>query len=122
VSYINDIPLLKTDHPLADTMKLLSLWSGTSTEGFLPPAQTLGCSGTFPMPLERSRLHFKVQHALRSIDNAEVLQLSLTARGLPSDAGDAAILRWFDSGREWIVRGFADLTTSEAHKHWRRTK
>ena len=28
---------------------------------------------------------------------------------------------WFDTAHEWIVRGFTDLTTDEAHKLWGRT-
>jgi len=61
------------------------------------------------------RLHVDVQPAFRKRDNKPIFVLNLTARGM---AGDAT--GFFDLGREWIVRSFAEMTTPQMHGVWRR--
>ena len=54
-------------------------------------------------------------------DNGEkVLRLELTARGAPLRHDMEGVQRFFDFGREAIVRGFAALTTPELHSVWGR--
>jgi len=118
VTYINDIPRGEGWDSFADLMRVLSPWSGKTVGKFLPPLETLGMSGSFVMPNEQGRLHFQTQHLRRSIDDREVLQLRLTARGNPETPDDSSVMKWMDLGREWIVRGFKELTTSEAHAFW----
>jgi hypothetical protein len=48
------------------------------------------------------------------------VQLRLTARGLPDGQDLDGVLAWMDLGREWIVRGFADITSPSAHALWER--
>jgi uncharacterized protein (TIGR04255 family) len=122
VTYVNDIPRGEGWDTFAEAIKLLSPWSGTSREGFLPPPETLSISGAFVMTKEMGRLHFATQHLLRTVDDKEVLQLRLTARGKPNSGDDTDILAWMDLGREWIVRGFTDLTTPAARALWKRRK
>jgi hypothetical protein len=63
------------------------------------------------------RLHVDVQPAFRKRDNKPIFVLNLTARGM---AGDAT--GFFDLGREWIVRSFAEMTTPQMHGVWRRRR
>jgi hypothetical protein len=48
--------------------------------------------------------------------------ITLTARGEPCGAGIEGVRRFFDIGREWIVKGFTALTSSQMHTEWRRTQ
>jgi len=48
----------------------------------------------------------------------EAVQLRLTARGAPDTPDLDGVLAWMDVGREWIVRGFADITSPSAHALW----
>jgi hypothetical protein len=48
--------------------------------------------------------------------------MTLTARGFPIRVAETsdieAAFAFFDLGREWIVKGFKDLTTPAMHKVW----
>jgi hypothetical protein len=43
--------------------------------------------------------------------------LNLTARGLLGKSTE-----FLDLGREWIVRSFAEMTTTEMHEVWKRKR
>lgn len=81
---------------------------------------------SFPLPESTGRLHVTLRQMRRIQDGREVLALDLTARGFPAGpeaSGRESMLSWFDVAREWIVRGFADLTTLEAQKDlWGRIR
>jgi hypothetical protein len=66
-------------------------------------------------------LRITVQPALRHADQKEVLQVTLSVRGQPKTSCLEDILEWFDFGREWVVRGFADFTSEAMHQRWKRT-
>ena len=57
------------------------------------------------------RLHADVQAAVRNSDNKPMFILNLTARGMLGKSID-----FFDLGREWIVRSFAEMTTTDMHQ------
>jgi uncharacterized protein (TIGR04255 family) len=120
VTYVNDIPQGEGWKSFSDLPRLFAPWSAPKGDQFLPTPETLSLAGSFEMPDERGRLYFATQHLRRAIDNKEVIQLRLTARGKPTGSTDADVLAWMDLGREWVVRGFADLTTAEAHRLWGR--
>jgi len=123
VTYVNDILRGEGWESFSDAINLFSLPSGRFTEGFLEELETINIAGTFLMPEEyQGRLHFAIQKLRRSADQRELVQLRLTARGKPMSSDIDGALRWLDIGREWIVRGFTDLTSKEAHQLWRRTR
>ena len=123
MTYVNDIPRGEGWETYSDSLKLFSIWSGKSTDGFLRIPESLSVMGSFLMPMEhRGRLHFATQNLKRHKDQVDVVQLRLTARGDPQASDVDGILRWMDIAREWIVRGFTDLTSPEAHKLWKRTR
>ena len=111
-------------------------WDGPATIGqvfpdlawrtqrsFLPPPESVGWKIRFALPIASSRLHASVRHAVRRRDMKPVLLCELTARGLPGSLDADAIREWFHLGREWIVRGFADLTHERVQKEiWKRKK
>jgi len=64
------------------------------------------------------RLHtVTVQPAKRISDGQPMFLFELTARGLIGEGSD-----FFDIGRKWIVRSFAELTTPAMHEVWGRRK
>jgi len=75
------------------------------------------------LPDEAARLHVTIRHAKLRDSELPVLLLDLTVRGIGKDMSPEGMLEWFDLAREWIVRGFADLTGEEVQKNiWRRKK
>lgn len=122
VFYINDILRHDAWENFKDALPLFSHWWAKSAEQFLPLPENLNMSGSFAMPDKVGRLHFTLQRVFRAIDEREAIQLQLFARGKPKSSSLEDILSWMDLGRDWIVRGFTDMTSPEAHKLWGRTR
>lgn len=122
VTYVNDILRGEDWNSGSDSLALFSPWWAKGTDGFLPAPETLNIAGSFLMPERCGRLHFTMQRVLRGIDSREAIQLQLIARGKPNSSKIEDILSFMDVGREWIVRGFTDLTSPHAHKLWGRTQ
>jgi uncharacterized protein (TIGR04255 family) len=66
------------------------------------------------------RLHIVVEPAFRLSDGQPMLVMSLTARNRPEGEGVGGVLKALDIGREWVVRGFASITTPAMHGIWGR--
>ena len=66
------------------------------------------------------RLLISVEPAYRTDDDKPILVLQLTARGRPDDEGIEGVLRFLDTGRKWVVRGFASITSPRMHEIWER--
>lgn len=122
ITYVNDILKGEGWDSVSDSLKLFSAWWGKGTDGWLPIPERLMVSGSFLIPEQAGRLHFLTQHLFRIPDMHEMIQLRLIARGNPRGQTTESIAAWLDIGREWIVRGFADLTSPYAHNLWGRSK
>jgi uncharacterized protein (TIGR04255 family) len=120
ITYINDLLQGESWNTFAEALSLFAPWWKDGTDGFLPRPETLGISGSIRMPGDHGRLHFNAMHVRRQIDNRESIRLELVARGSPGVGPHADVLKWMDMGHEWIVRGFADLTSKQAHLLWKR--
>lgn len=102
-----------------------SLWSGKTSDGFLPLPEDASFRTSYRLLADDTgepfgRLHATVEPRIRAADQERLVRLTLTARGLPRPADMNGVLDFFDLGREYVVRGFASLTTPEMHKEWRR--
>ncbi len=53
-------------------------------------------------------------------DGRNMLKLELSVKGPLQDHADTAVMNWCNTAREWIVKGFEDLTTPEMHKKWEK--
>src|SRR5208283_2561149 len=111
VTYINDFIQGSGWNSFSEAMSLFSVWCNKGTTGFLPELESFGMNGSFLMANRKGRLHFAAQHVMRELDRKQAIQLRLTARGSPGNSEDTQVLEWLDSAREWIVRGFTDLTS-----------
>lgn len=119
ITYVNDIPQGEGWETFPEALQLFS-WVGLTERKFLPAPATFQVAGSYEMPQQCGRLHIAVQHMLRGVDQKQVVQLRLVARGKPNSSSDADLQAWFDRGREWIVRGFTEVTSDSAHKLWKR--
>jgi hypothetical protein len=103
---------------LGDIDRIFRFWKRPS--GDVPGSPSdFGIHLRFPITTDSGqsigRLHVEVQPALRATDNRPMYVMNLTARGLHGSALD-----FFDTGRQWIVKTFEELTTDAMHRTWRK--
>lgn len=120
VTYINHIePPLESDG-LGGILALTSANSGV----FLPQPAHQRLLAVYPISTPSGdrcgRLHVTALPGFRRSDNSPILALNLTARGFPLGEGENGIMEFMSLGREWVVRGFADVTTERMHEEWGR--
>jgi uncharacterized protein (TIGR04255 family) len=90
-------------------------WIGEQAK-FLPVPQSISASWIFRLPDNKGQLNANLSRAERV--KRDVVVLNMACAG---PAGAAYSLdEWFGTAHEWIVRGFADLTTTAAHDNWGR--
>lgn len=94
---------------------MLRQWSDLPSGGFLPKAEDIAVRFRYIIPDEAGkpigRLHVVFQPAWRTTDSTPIFTMNLTARGKPLTADIDGAFAFFDLGRRWIVKGFAELTT-----------
>lgn len=121
VSYINHFEKNREWEDISELHEVIRLWAQAVPDSFLPPPNTVRLNTTYDLPEDRGTLRVSVTPAIRHSDAKEILQFTLTAKGSPVSSELDDLLNWFDLGREWVVRGFTDLTTSKMHELWERT-
>jgi uncharacterized protein (TIGR04255 family) len=95
----------------------------TASKRFLPCPEGINWRTTFVLPNKQGRLHVVIQNGESREDNRPVFVFELTVRGIGTDRSFGAMKEWFDLAREWIVRGFADLTDEKTQTDlWRRSR
>lgn len=119
VTYINHIPEGDGWESFGRIDGVLKMLNTPPSGDFLPESEVLVLSARYMMH-KRGRLHVSLNPAIRRQDGQRVLQLTLTARGRPASASHADVMAWLDLGHDWVVRGFADLTTQSMHDRWER--
>lgn len=120
VTYVNHIALADSTEgtgPLGAVLRDVQPTAGA----YLPEPHHAEFSSRYEMHAEDvvGRLHVSARTAAgdRGSDALRVV-LTLTARGAPPSGDLPGVLRFLDSGREWIVRGFEDLTTAQMREGW----
>lgn len=105
--------LIKVYKPLTDDPFLPMIENAQITERYLIP----GADGK-----PRGRLYVMVEPAFDPKTQEPVYLMKLIARGKPDGEDLSSFLAFCDIAREWIVRGFAALTTKKMSDDiWRRT-
>jgi len=89
---------------------------------FLPEPENLRLHMRFGAPNVGGRMHVDILPAMLPGSKAPIIHFSLTVRGLPSELTDEAVDSWYETAREWIVAGFADLVSKEADVLWQRQR
>lgn len=121
VSYINQI-LLEEDKNVASFDRVFSGFSGSlSVEPLGMPED-----GRFLFRYVIRRNGNPVGRLLiaadpgRRQDGQRIIQLSLTARGVPQTTDFDGVVDFLNDGRRHIVRAFTQVTSAEMHKKWGR--
>lgn len=120
VTYVNHLERGDCWETMEDLEKIFTIFGETRSRKFLPPAESFQSKISYVIPADRGRLHVEIKPVVRLSDQKQLIVFSLTARGKPNTSDINGIVEWFDLGREWIVQGFADLTSDAIHKHWGR--
>lgn len=122
LTYVNHIPQGTCWQEMSDVSKVISPLDGLGRTRFLQHLESLQCFLHYRLPDDSGRLHVAIDPVVRR-DGDEtqiVLRVKLTARGPVAGETEDAVKDWFTLAREWIVRGFTDLTSDEAHAEWER--
>ena len=117
VNYINQNDGWTTMHDLSN---LFHCWSGKSSEDYLPVPENVTFNVTYAFPEKFGRLHISLEPRIKKPEGFPLLRFTLTARGRLESSDTDIIFNSLDLGHEWIVRGFTDFTTSQAHRIWKR--
>ena len=122
LSYINHIPKGEGWNTIEDLSKIFPDFVWRQTTGrFLTNPVNVAWQSAFLLPGEKGRLNVSLRQATRTDDKAPLFVLELKAFGLGEATTRADILEWFDIAREWIVRGFTDLTALDIQESvWER--
>jgi uncharacterized protein (TIGR04255 family) len=124
VSYINVITLETDPIGHGEMGRILTSVQSKYTDDFLGQPENVRFASQYVFSDENEnplgRLHIAAKPAFRAPDGKPIFILNLTARGAPVGEAIPGVLRFMDMGREWIVRGFASITTKEMHKIWGR--
>lgn len=120
VTYVNHLPKKGLWNSVSDFPKIFSNWAGKSSGDFLSSPENVSFKVSYVFPEKRGRLHISVDPAYKIDDKSMIIRLNLTARGKIVSSEPDSIMECLNQGHEWIVRGFTDFTTPEAHKFWKR--
>jgi uncharacterized protein (TIGR04255 family) len=90
-------------------------------EHFLPDPKVLSTDLQFEIANGQGTLRVSLKHGIRASDKIEVMQMDLSAVSSAKPDG-SNLPDWLETAHEWIVRGFTDLTTEEAHGKWKRVQ
>lgn len=122
MTYVNRIPQGAGWASLADIGEVFPDLTWRAGQRFLPPPSAAAWRTVFPLPEQQGRLHVTLRHGIEPASRSQLLLCDLTARGMPTTADPDAIDKWFTLAREWIVRGFTDLSADRIQRtEWGRT-
>lgn len=119
VSYINHIDRGQGWQSLSDLGGVVTAWSGKTSTGFLPSPGLVSLVTVYPMRGHQGQLQVSLQPGIRT-SGQETLQLALSARAKPKTQSMSDLRDTLNSAREWVVRGFDDITTDHMHEIWNR--
>lgn len=126
VTYIDHIESGPGWERHGEAAEVLAVLRPLESGAFLPEAEEIHFRAQYVIrgsdgePI--GRLHFNVEPAYQVSDDKPILVLTAIARGQPIGKGIEGALAFMDIGREWVVRGFADITTPKMHQIWERTQ
>ena len=123
LTYLNQIPAGLGWERFGEIHRVLSVWSDELVEAIPEPeAASVSLQFLIPEPGEqaRGRMYVDVRPSIRNADQHPLFAMNITARVPGVGGGAAEPLECLDLAHEWIVRGFAAVTTKEMHEIWGR--
>lgn len=125
VTYVNHVRPSAQWHDASGLAQIVGIAGNSYADGFLPTPEEMRTAARYVMEHQGQpigRLHINCHTALDLAQNEPVVVINLTARGAPRSPDLDGVLAFMDMGREWVVRGFADLTTPQMHVVWERER
>ena len=122
LTYINHIDLKGLGLGPGDLDRVIGLAGVPTNDPFLPAPESLQFNARYLIREDEpvARLYVAASPAFRREGGDPILVLTLTAKGPPGAKGLDDVLRFFDTVRTWIVKGFTNLTTPQMHQAWGR--
>ena len=120
LTYVNHIPAGDGWHRHGELGLVVPLLVGCTEGEFLPEPEDIALQVRYPIPNGAgavSRLYVVANPGFDP-SGKPVLGLTLTARGGLDQDSESSLESRLDVGREWIVRGFAEVTSKTMHQHW----
>lgn len=122
LTYVNQIAQGEGWRTIDDLNSIFKDFCWSKDKETFPTPRSLSWSCTFDLPEKNGKLVARLAQATRLNDPTVVLRLDITCKGIGTLKSMRETRRWFELAHEWIVRGFADLTTLDAQKKlWERT-
>lgn len=124
LTYFNHLEFGGVLENFAEIDQILPDFNWRSPESrLLKTPSNINWNTSFDLPEIGSRLHFSVRPGRNKASGANFILMELTVRGLGQESGPEAVEEWFDQAREWIVKGFADLTSEAMQsERWGRSR
>jgi len=119
ISYINHIEKGKGWETLADLPNVIPYFSNSLSTQFLPLPDAVVLHVFYSIPNIRGRINIHLQPAIRQDDGKEIIQLQLSAIGLPASSNIDDMIEWFDLAREYVNNSFVDFTSAKMHGIWK---
>jgi uncharacterized protein (TIGR04255 family) len=122
LTYVNRIPAGDGWHRLGELGSVMPLLVPSMEGAFLPEPEDMALQVRYRIPDGEGAVSRLYVVANPGFDQSgkPILGLTLTARGGLGQGAAEALLSRLDVGREWIVRGFAEVTPKTMHRHWER--
>jgi uncharacterized protein (TIGR04255 family) len=124
LTYVNHMPAGEGWATAGELDHVVTVWENAYSDNYLPIPEDAAFRARYRMDDDQGkplgRLHIVCHPGIRVVDTNPIFAMNFTARGEPMPADLAGALRLFDIEHEWIVRGFASITTPRMHEIWRR--
>ncbi len=130
VTYVNELawPDVSPGDGHPPLSRVLRAFRDDDSVGFLPRPEDATFQSRYRISDPETgtdsagRLHTALQPAFRVGDLRPIYILKMTAHLVMQISDDAGIVRALDLGREWVVRGFDEVTSTELHGIWGRVE
>jgi len=124
VSYINTIEVPEATNAHHAMERIFTFWKDVPTANAESQFEnaTVQLRHIITSMPNRARLAISVDPIFRANDLRPFLRFTLSIRGQPAvPLNEESIISFFNESRNLIVQRFAELTTPEMHKLWKRT-
>jgi uncharacterized protein (TIGR04255 family) len=121
VTYVNHLERGKGWKSYSDLDHVFTIVASSEHRKILSDLESWSFDINRVIPDKKGRLHINARPAVRREDGAEIIQLTLTARGKPVANSTQSIIEWLEIGHQWIVNAFTEITTPTMHHLWGRT-
>jgi uncharacterized protein (TIGR04255 family) len=127
LAYFNHISLgERGPRNAGDVGRIVRIWNQQPVSLALPEPTQASLTVRYPMASQDNEptgeLTVELRPAFRARDKAPIIAMNLIARGAPMGVGVSGALAFFDTGHQWVVRSFVEVTTPEMHEVWEEVK